>query len=384
MRRVFLSATFLLLLAGLLLLWRYRFERVPDSPSLGLAELRAAMPELPPGAQWMGSMEHPALRLTVGPEHRSVAVRMELPGLPAMEALQIRFSMAAKNLTRGKHEWDDGRALIEWRSADGVGQQETDPVGSLRENKSSGETTLVVRPSSGSSIPVLRVEHLGEGGDFEITQLEMIPVKERSLWIYGRWGLLAGWFVWFVMLLAGGDQRSIWRRIAAAGIWLGMAIYFVVPGPWKTLRPLGIPFVIGPPVSWVTPANQPARNGQASQAASSITPPPPGSEVLGRIPLQGGWIIHVKYHLARLRPLLHALLLFAPALALAWLLGRKPAIALALGLAVSIEAAQTAFGYGFDWLDVLDLASDAIGIALAIWVYRIARHQGCWKVARPR
>jgi glycopeptide antibiotics resistance protein len=94
------------------------------------------------------------------------------------------------------------------------------------------------------------------------------------------------------------------------------------------------------------------------------------NEVLGKIPLQGSWIIQVKDQLAKLRLLLHSLLLFAPALGMAVFVGRKPAIALAIGLAISIEAAQTGFGYGFDRFDVIDLAYAAVGIALAMWVYR--------------
>jgi glycopeptide antibiotics resistance protein len=64
------------------------------------------------------------------------------------------------------------------------------------------------------------------------------------------------------------------------------------------------------------------------------------------------------------------MLLFGPTLVLAWLVGCKSAKSLALGLAVSIEAAQTAFGYGFDWVDVFDLFCDGLGIALAIWLYQ--------------
>jgi glycopeptide antibiotics resistance protein len=92
--------------------------------------------------------------------------------------------------------------------------------------------------------------------------------------------------------------------------------------------------------------------------------------VLGALPLQGGWIIQVKSHLAKLRPLLHSLLLCGPTLLFLWLVGRRPAIALALGLAILIEAAQAAFGYGFDFLDVFDLVSDVLGIAAALWVHR--------------
>lgn len=369
MRRRYLSATVLLLITGLLLLWRHRFERVPDAPVLGLSDLRSAAPVLPPGAVWSGSLEHPVLRLTVSPEHPRVAVRMELPGIPTVEALHLRFNMTARNLKLGKQEWDDGRSLIEWHTPDGVSKQETDPVCSLRDNETSGDISLVVRPMSGSSVPVLRVEHLGHGGEYVISKLEIIPVKERPLWIFGRWGLLVVWLIGMTGLLSGVGNRSIWRRAVAAGIWIGIGVYFAVPGPWKTLRPLVIPFEMGTPMSAMTMEREPMSEQKITHTASSVPPSIKSVETLGKIPLQGGWIIQAKHDLANARPLMHALLLFVPTLAFTWLVGRKAAIRLALVLAVSIEAAQVAFGYGFDWVDVGDLASDAVGIALAIWVY---------------
>ena len=368
MRRVVLAITFLLLIAGLFLLWSDRFELVPDAPSLNLADLREISPRLPPGAEWLGSGDQPALRLRYAPEQRRAAVCIGLPGFPAVAALRVRFSMAASKLTCGRELWEDGRALIEWRSSDGHASEETDPVCSLRDDQTSGDITLVLRPSSGSAIPVLRVEHLGTAGDFTISKFEITPVKESATWKYGRWGLLVGWFVWLVMLLAGWNRWSLWRRMAAVAICLGIAVYFAVPGPWKTLRPLVIPFQIGPSITLTTPVAKQVPD-QRSAAPSMAS-----DEVLGKIPLQGSWIMQVKDQLAKLRLFLHVFLLFVPTLGMALLVGRKSAIALAIGLAVSIEAAQTGFGFGFDMLDVLDLACDAVGIALAMWVYRKFAH----------
>jgi glycopeptide antibiotics resistance protein len=91
---------------------------------------------------------------------------------------------------------------------------------------------------------------------------------------------------------------------------------------------------------------------------------------LGKIPVQGSLALRIKYFITQARPLLHVLLLFAPSLALAWLVGRRPALFIASTLALAIELAQVAFGYGFDGMDALDLACDASGIALAIWVHK--------------
>jgi hypothetical protein len=370
MRRLFLSATFLLLVAVLLGVWRFRFERMPDTPSLTLGDLQKLSPSLPAGAVWAGSAEHPVLLLTASKGQPQLGIRIGLPGFPAMESLHVSCRMAARNLKLGPQKWDDGRVLIEWHSPDTGNSQEIDPLCSLRGTENSGELSRVFRSASGHSIPVLRIEHLGASGEFEVSKLEMTPVKERALWKYGRWILLASCFGWLWVTLAGGDRRKVWKIYAAIGIWLGMVVYLAIPGPWKTLRTLAFEFEIGPPVNSAPLGKTPPSSDAPPQAQAASPPVRPGSEMLGALPLQGGWAIQVKSHLAKLRPLLHSLLLFGPTLIFAWLVGRKPAIALAVGLAISIEAAQTTFGYGFDFLDVCDLASDALGIVAALWVYR--------------
>ncbi len=96
---------------------------------------------------------------------------------------------------------------------------------------------------------------------------------------------------------------------------------------------------------------------------------PAALESVGKIPDQGDFTLRLKHYAANARPLLHVLLLFAPALAMACLVGRKPARSLAIMFALAIEAAQLAFGFGFDWVDVFDLASDAGGIGLALMAH---------------
>jgi len=64
------------------------------------------------------------------------------------------------------------------------------------------------------------------------------------------------------------------------------------------------------------------------------------------------------------------LMLFAPALAIALLAGARPAVWLSSMSALAIELGQVAFGYGFGWDDIGDLASDLLGILLAVWVSR--------------
>ena len=51
-------------------------------------------------------------------------------------------------------------------------------------------------------------------------------------------------------------------------------------------------------------------------------------------------------------------------------MSRRPTLLVAVLLSLAIEGAQAAFGYGFDWVDVIDLATDAAGIALGLWLCR--------------
>ncbi len=370
MRRVSLWVTFPLLIAGLFVLWGHRFERMPAASEIGLAELRTAFPVLPAGAEWQGSAQDPVLRLVVSQENPRVRLRMELPDVPPVEAFLIRYRMKTKNLTVGPQEWDDGRALIEWRSSDGTVKLELDPVGSLRGDSDSGDNELVLRPANGRSIPVLWIEHLGRGGEFEISSLEMIPVRGRALWKFGQWVLVVVWTLWIWMFLQMVGNRSRWMSALAAVIWVVAAVFLAVPGPWKTLRSLVIPFKIEPPVALIAGDERPTSDVKSVLPTPAHRLPAPMLEATGKIPIQDGWIIKVKHYLSMLRPILHALLLFLPTLVFASLVSRKSTIMLAAGLAIAIEAAQTSFGYGFGWDDVADLTTDAIGIALALWVWK--------------
>ena len=107
-------------------------------------------------------------------------------------------------------------------------------------------------------------------------------------------------------------------------------------------------------------------------AKPSTTPTFAGPEqALGKIPVQGGLLLKAKHYLAPLRPLLHALLIMMPTLAMAWLAGWRSALVLSVLLSAAIELAQIAFGYGFDGVDVADLAYDALGIAAAILTAKV-------------
>jgi hypothetical protein len=120
---------------------------------------------------------------------------------------------------------------------------------------------------------------------------------------------------------------------------------------------------------------------KTERTTSAGNPSPQSGDVAasGKVLPQQAFFLQVKLLFAKARIFLHVLLLFGPTFVSAWLVGRRPTLWLAILCPITIELAQIGFGYQFDWLDLLDLATDAIGIAaglcLADWLKtRFRRH----------
>lgn len=362
MRTFLLLGSFVALVAALWAMWNGRFERIPGAPVWHLADLRSA-PQLP-GVEWAGTPAHPVLRVRVDAANPRVAARLVLPGAVPVEFLHVRFRMSSRGLTPGTETWEDGRLMVEWHPADGGAGWENDPIGSIRFDNHTEGNDLVIHPLRGPAVPALRLEHLGRVGEFEISDMEIKVIEERKSWKIGRWFLAASWLAWGFLFVRSWPGICRWRALCVSTIWLLMAIEFVVPGPWKILHPLAGSFRMGPEAELAAMAERPSRlvPGEAPATLSSAPIP-----ALGKIPYQGSFAMRVKLEISKARPLLHLLLLFAPALAFTFLVGRTPAAFLVILLALAIEAAETAFGYGFDGNDILDLIWDAGGITLGIW-----------------
>ena len=366
-RRILLfAATLAILVTALIQLWNHRFEPVPGAPVWRLADLRPGAPAVS-GVEWLGPAEKPALRLWVDPEqHPRVALRLAIPGAFAMDALHLRYRQHARGLRAGSEKWQTGRIMIEWHPTDAAGGPEIDPVGGAVDDKQSGPMAMVVVPACGPALPALRLEQLGRAGEFTFEDLEIIAVRERGFWKTTRWLLVAGFFVWLYLLARAGSRVQRWRSLVAAMVWLVMGIHFVIPGPWKIQRPLLGDFQLSMAGAGVS----------SRQAPPPVTPPAApavrSGEVTasGEILPQGGLALRVKHVISAARPLLHILLLLAPTLASAWLIGRRTTLLLAILCACAIELAQLALGYGFDWIDVSDLLTDAMGIVLGLWLAR--------------
>ena len=369
----------MLLLAALYVLWQHRFERSPEFPSCHLADLRAGNPPFP-GAEWRGTESQPTLTLRADPARMGVATRLALPIGKPVEFLRLRFQVSAQQLVPGEERWQDGRAMIEWHSPVAGSEWENDPFGSAQFDQAGGIIEFIMRPERSPAIPVLRVENLGISGEFTVSTFEATVVRERMIWKIGRWFLMAGWLAWALAWIRSNGKPGALRSLLAATIWLLTGIYFVVPGPWKCLKSFGNSFQIG---ELVTPRPDFPRPDLSLQTLpgnlQNLSPAPVKS--VGEIPEKGDFTLRLKRYAENARPLLHIILLFAPTLAMACLVGRKSAGSLAIIFALSIEAAQLAFGYGFDRVDAIDLACDAVGIAVALaghrWLRRIFPRAVC-------
>ena len=370
MRRVILAGSFLILLAILFVLWQNRFERTLGHPVLTLADLRV-LAQPTPGVEWLGSDEAPRLRLRVDAAHPTVVTRMELPEIGAVDFLHLRFQMTARNLTPGKELWDDGRCMIEWHAPSGGSTWENDPFGSVRYDDSGKATECVMRPENSPSIPALRIEHLGVSGDLEISQFEATVIRNRMVWKISRCFLIVALIAWLMAWIGFRGRDQAIRAWLAACVWTVMAIYFVVPGPWKLTHSFGAPFNLGEVVASPVKSNSLYDIKLATSEETKVESPVLKS--VGKIPDKGDFALRVKHLVEKARPLLHAFLLFGPALVIACLVGRRSALSLMILMALCIEAAQVAFGYGFDRVDVLDLGYDGIGIAAALVVHHFLK-----------
>lgn len=369
MRRFTLLATFLVLLAAIYFLWQYRFERSPELATVRFPELRS-INNLSPGAEWLGPETHPMLRLRVDQQNAEVVTHLDFPARKAIDFLHLRFQVNSKNLQPGKQIWEDGRCLIEWHPPSGGSGWESDPFCSVRYDHTGELMELVMRPERPPAIPALRFENLGIRGDMEISVLEATVMRERMVWKVGRWILLAAWLVWLLAWIGFKGENGLIRSLAAASVMLFMGLYFVVPGPWKCYRAFGTSFQTGREITRLPDVSTSHTGPPITRLAPATTA---SLKSVGKIPDKGDFTLRLKHYAANARPLLHIAMLFAPALAIACLVGRKSALSLTVILALATEAAQFAFGYGFDWLDISDLVCDAAGIALALTAYQMLK-----------
>lgn len=331
-----LLGIFSVLVMALFFFWQQRFERTPEFSTVRLADLRGvASPAA--GVDWLGAEADPSVRLRVENPNNPVVVRIKFPVSTPVDFLHVRFRMKSRGLKVGNDPWADGRCIIEWHPAAG-GVSENDAIASARGDDLGEVIDFVMRPKQSPAVPVLRLEHLGQAGELELTQFEATVVRERWAWKIGHWLLLAAWLAWAYALVIHTGATGRLRSLLAASVWLLMGIYFVVPGPWENLRPLAVPFEMGPEVvKPIFPGIEvKSREIADTSNAAALTS-------VGKIPIQGDLLLRIKFQFLKLRPLLHLLLLFGPALLIGLLVGMRPALWLTAIFSIGTEVAEHGF-----------------------------------------
>jgi hypothetical protein len=348
-----LAALFCVLVVATSAAWNRRFEVVEGSPLVRVDD---------------GSGEGFRLEKQLGAG--AIARTLRLPVGEQSTILRVRFAYRALDLVSGVEKWEDGRLILDWHEAGGrvVGH---DTLMTMRgRDEKSRRVELIVRSGKNGWMPVLRVEHLGLSGRMEIDSLRIEAVRERGWVGWVMAGLVGAWGLWCYRFVRSLTRAGPWRVAAAAAILLGMGWFLAVPGPWAHERPLLGEFRIG---------------SEPDSMAHVVTHPAGGMvqdvEPLGKMPVQGSWLLSVKIALSFLRPVLHVMLFAGPALWIAALCGTRCAWYCGVLASCAVEAGQVGFGYGMNALDVVDLLVDWAGIGLAIWIYgkavsRLVRSQG--------
>jgi hypothetical protein len=399
------AACLVVLVAITCQLWRYRFER-----DLGKTmSLQDWIPGvvLASGASWNQTEDGGELRLKTTDGSPKVVQMVPLKGLEATEWLHLEVEVEARDLELGQQVWDDGRLLIEWRGQNGVLRR--DSITSARGDHRVVCFSTVVPSRVGPASAVARIEHLGRSGEFAVTRMEGVKVRERDWWVAAV-VIVVGLWLALGVLLARRTGKVGWLRSAMAGaIWLLALWNFVLPGPWANYRSIANSFELGEekrsePLMVMTKKTA-SSTGKESLAATvdNGTPPnsiaPSGAErtdadlvltqlrpeqPLAEVRMQGSLILRIKTMFKWARPILHVVLLMVPALLIALFAGQRVSLMLSVSLAVLIESMQAIFGYGFDIRDCLDLLCDAAGITLGCWMAnQLSRRWPILNAAKP-
>jgi hypothetical protein len=182
------------------------------------------------------------LRLEVDAANQKLVHRIGIPDCGVVKFLHLRLKLRADALLPGKQVWEDGRLLIEWHRPGGEGMK-IEAIGSVRGDEIK-EDNFVVEAAKGGAVPILRLEHLGRSGAFELQEFELREVRETVWWRYGRWLLAAAWLAWACALVRSIQKISLPCALGASAVFVTMGALAVVPGPWRIQRPFGDAFVI--------------------------------------------------------------------------------------------------------------------------------------------
>jgi hypothetical protein len=360
--------------------WNCRFEQVPAATPVILASQDGRFQTLRGDDRVRWLREPPRLQIDAREPNQYPTVEIDPGEMPGASHFWIRMTASGQELEAGDRPWKRARMVVNYRDDRGELLPKTPGV-FVGVGTFSSQTickVLKIDPSEGRLY--FTIQNLALDGTFTIEELEIRAVRNRSWFPMVGVSLGFGWFLWILSVIRRwlGTVAGTRSHFVAATAFFAAGSFLVFPGPWHPLVPLGPLFVLPPAPLTVpdaaaapTPLPSPApRIGEPSttiKPSASLQPrwqvpvhSPPGTSVIERI-------FQFKEHF---RPLLHLAAFAALTFIFSALLdpGKGWLPVSALGLAS--EAMQVAFGFGFDWLDVLDLSLDAAGIAFGLWLHQ--------------
>lgn len=332
--------------------WAHRFAPADGAVRVGMDNL-VLLGDVPVGFRRGSGV----MRISAGD---GLPVGFAIPGVGGASHLWVRYHVAALGIESGAGRWANGRLFFEWM--DGGEVVGVTPIDTARLDMDRGEQTVVVSSPRAGSVPVVRFQNLGSSGDFVMKDMVVVSARERRVWSWGKWFFAIG-FLAVVAVLAGGTKKPArWRGWAAAGIWVAVAAGYAFPGPWELERGFVVPFVF----EEVSGYQYSGDDGEVARMDVVQA----GEPLMERLPPPADIGLRLKVGLPWLRPMMHMVMLFVPVLGMAYFVGVRRAFWLGWALSLSIEVAQTLYGFGFGWDDVFDLAVNGVGIFAALWVHR--------------
>jgi hypothetical protein len=360
-------------LAGCLLvlltasLWRWRFER--SAPRLDAAFTRdfQGWTQKSPGRI---GVEGDAWVLPPPAAGASAAAEIGLPGLEQHRYLHVAFDAAWEDIVRKDgRAWWSGRFSLALRDASGRYHWPSDgdlinAVGTRGRHRVERVLDL---PSVPGEIRLVLV-NLAASGTLRTAALEVTPVRQRAWVPAAAVAVATAWTAWFAWL--AGAALAHWRRLGLALTMVAGAALLVFPQPQYHALPLPGGFALGEeipaPLAAPPPPSPPP---VAPPAAPAVARPSPPAPPVAAAPQQARRATHPAADVVRKVdhdfPLAHVVVFLALGLATSLLAGARRGWRWALPVALLSEVLPNLLRQDFQRDDLLDLAGNLAGVAVA-------------------
>jgi hypothetical protein len=346
--------------------WNRQFEPVPGVASIILKDL--SLRNAPTDSI---KQSHDGIAISAVGEIRHTTFELPTP-IPA-DFLYVSVAAQARQLIPGQELWQDGRTYLEWLTPQNT-RATVSYLHSARGNTTSF-VNYVIKVPKGNLRPMLRVENLGQQGDYLLQGFQMTPAQHTLAWNWLSLAIILACVFLISGLLSLHHHPSLPRRLLAASVTVIIGYFFIIPGPWPHIKGLGRSLVWQAPQLELTEntVNSATHTLAQKNAVDEVemlhqksAPLPPQYT---KLPEPENLVLRAKNAFKKIRSVLHAVLLFCPVWIACYCVGAVRGFLLGCAMAIGIETAQWLFGYGFQADDIGDLFADLMGICMAVFCH---------------